>query len=283
MMIQQIDAQTGPAFEATTEYLAVAGGRLAYSDSHSDGRLVIMAPGLGDLRGAYRFLAPALVRAGYRVVTLDLRGHGESSTGWDDYSPEAVGHDMLALIAHLNAGPAVLVGASFAAAAAVWAAAEDPAAVAGLVFCGPSLRDVALSPLQRAMIKLLVGGPWRVRAWNWYYGTLYPTHRPADFAAYRAQLQANLAEAGRFAALTSMLWASKAGVEQRISEVQTPTLVVMGSRDPDFPDPQAEAAWIADHLPATVALIPAAGHYPHAEMPEIVLPELQQFLASLGH
>ncbi|MGH3192240.1 MAG: hypothetical protein ACRDOL_34335 [Streptosporangiaceae bacterium] len=37
---------------------------------------------MGDTRNAYRFLVPPLAAAGYRSAAADLRGHGESSTGW---------------------------------------------------------------------------------------------------------------------------------------------------------------------------------------------------------
>ncbi len=50
-------------------------GTIAYDDSQEDGQVVIMWPGMGALRSEYRYLAPALVEAGYRVVTADLRGH----------------------------------------------------------------------------------------------------------------------------------------------------------------------------------------------------------------
>ena len=40
--------------------------------------LVVLVPGMGDLRACYRFLAPALKEAGYRVACTDLRGHGGS-------------------------------------------------------------------------------------------------------------------------------------------------------------------------------------------------------------
>ena len=49
---------------------------------------------MGDLRSTYRFLTPKLVAAGYRVVSLDVRGHGESSVRWDDYSVGAVAADL---------------------------------------------------------------------------------------------------------------------------------------------------------------------------------------------
>jgi pimeloyl-ACP methyl ester carboxylesterase len=40
--------------------------------------LVVLVPGTSDLRASYRFLAPALKEAGYRVACTDLRGHGDS-------------------------------------------------------------------------------------------------------------------------------------------------------------------------------------------------------------
>ena len=47
-----------------------------------------------------------------------------------------------------------------------------------------------------------------------------------------------------------------------------PTLVVMGTRDPDFDDPASEAATMAGLVGGTTAMIEGAGHYPHAEMPD---------------
>ena len=64
-----------------TEYLDLDGGRIAY-DVTGTGPLVVLSHGIGDRRQAYRFLAPMLAQAGYRVVSADLRGHGESSMGW---------------------------------------------------------------------------------------------------------------------------------------------------------------------------------------------------------
>src|SRR4051794_29001977 len=129
-----------------TEYLERPGGRLAYDDTTGTGPLVVCLPGIGDVRALYRFLGPALVGAGYRVVTADLRGHGESSVNWPDYTVPALGADILALIDHLEAGPAVVVGESVAAAAAIWAAAQAPDKVSALVLPGPSTRDAKLNP-----------------------------------------------------------------------------------------------------------------------------------------
>jgi pimeloyl-ACP methyl ester carboxylesterase len=70
-----------------TEFVDIEGGRIAY-DVTGSGPLVVLSHGIGDRRPVYRFLAPKLAQAGYRVVSADLRGHGESSIGWK--SPDQV-------------------------------------------------------------------------------------------------------------------------------------------------------------------------------------------------
>jgi pimeloyl-ACP methyl ester carboxylesterase len=122
-------------------------------------------------------------------------------------------------------------------------------------------------------------GPWKVRAWEWYYGTLFPTREPADFDAFRAALRANLAEPGRFDAVKAMLFRSDAAIEALLTQVSAPSLVLMGSKDPDWPDPAAEATWIAQQLRGTAEMIEGAGHYPQAEMPEITASLILDFLA----
>lgn len=96
-----------------TSYLMRPEGRIGY-DTGGDGPLVVLVPGMGDLRAAYRFLAPALREAGYRVACTDLRGHGDSSTTFTSYGDAETAGDV-ALIEELG-GPAVIVGSSMAAA-----------------------------------------------------------------------------------------------------------------------------------------------------------------------
>lgn len=264
-------------------FLDLPAGRIAYSDQGS-GSLIVLVPGLGDLKEEYRLLAPRLVEAGYRVVAMDLRGHGNSSTGWPDYTSSAIGSDIVALIDHLDAGPATVIGTSMGAGAAAWAAAEKPEAVSGLVLIGPFVRDVPIAWWKKALFQTVVHtafvGPWGPAAWGMYYASLYPTAKPADFDSYKNGLVANLREEGRMAALQAMLAASKADVETRLADVRAPTLVVMGSKDPDFDDPAAEAATVARLLKGSATMIDGAGHYPHAEMPEKTTSAIAAFLAA---
>jgi pimeloyl-ACP methyl ester carboxylesterase len=77
-----------------------------------------------------------------------------------------------------------------------------------------------------------------------------------------------------------MLAASKADCEGRIDAVKAPTLVVIGTKDPDFksPSPEAEATWLTQRLQGTLVMVEGAGHYPHAEMPMQVGPQIIAFL-----
>ena len=244
--------------------LQTALGSLAYDDTGS-GPLVVCLPGMGDNRTTYRHLVPLLVAGGHRVVTLDPRGQGESDAVWPDYSPEALGADLLELLRHLDAGPALLVTSSYTGATAIWAAAEAPAAVSGLVLSAPFARQM---PKPNPVMRPVIGAIGRFRPlWVAYWSSLFKTRKPDDFAAARTLLSRQLAEPGRMTALRAMLHADKGASSARFPEVSTPALVVMGTRDPDFPAPREEAELIAERLRGRVVMIDGAGHYPHAEYP----------------
>ncbi len=265
-----------------TQFLKQPDGTIAY-DVTGEGPLVICSPSMGDLRSEYRFLAPRLVEAGYQAACLDVRGHGESSTHWPDYSVAGVGSDLLALARSLgasSAAPAMLVGDSMSAGAAVWAAAEAPELVASLVLIDPVVRGEGSLP-QQLLFSALLARPWGPAFWLRYYASLYPSRKPDDFAAYCAGLRANLTRRGRLEALQEMIAASKSASELRLGRVKVPVLVLMGSRDPDFKNPEDEAQWVASHLHGEYKMIEGAGHYPHAEMPEVTAPLVVSFLQAL--
>jgi len=259
-----------------TQYLELEQGKLAFDD-RGEGPLVVCVPSMGDVRQEYRFLAPLLVEAGYRVVTMDLRGLGEASVGWPDYSVAAIGADILALIRHLNAGPALLVGDSMAGGAAVWAAAEAPELIAAVVLMDAFVRDIGSPGLSGLLYRLLFADLWGPAVWGKYYSSLYPTRKPTDWKEYIQQLQRNLGEPGRMRVLRGMILASKRASEERLSKVKAPALVIMGTKDPDFKQPVQEAQFLGSALHAPVHMIEGAGHYPHAEMPEQVAPLLISF------
>jgi pimeloyl-ACP methyl ester carboxylesterase len=212
---------------------------------------------------------------------MDLRGTGESSTTFADYSSRAVGSDVIALARQFGTARATVIGTSMAANSAAWAALVAPELIEKMVLIGGFLRVHAANPVLKPTMNLLFGmRPWGPGMWIRYWRTLFPSRKPADLQTYAAQLQANLSEPGRLEALRAMLnRPDEDAVGSRLTRVTAPSLVVMGTRDPDFKDPTGEANWIAAQLHASVVLVDGAGHYPHAEMPERVGPEIVAFLA----
>lgn len=272
-----------------TEFLEHEGGQLSY-DVTGDGPLVVLSPGMGDLRQSYRFLAPQLARAGYRVATVDMRGHGDSSLGWPSITRTDVAGDLIALIRHLG-GPAVIIGQSLSGGAATIAAAKEPGLVAGIVELNPFTRTqktdlgalLRIGRYRRGGLRLMGTQIFRsLGSWRSYLNVAYPT-KPADWTEYLATLTAKLSEPGRMAEFMKTGKSTPADAQAQLSNVQCPALIIMGAEDPDFPDPGAEGEAIVAALPAglgSVAVIPGAGHYPHAQTPDqvaaLVLPFLEK-------
>ena len=278
-----------------TEFLEVAGGRIAY-DVTGEGPLVVLSHGIGDRRQAYRFLAPMLAQAGYRVASADLRGHGESSMGWksvtdtDAISRTDVAGDLLALIRHLG-GPAVIVGHSISGGAATIAAAMEPELVSGIVEINPFTRTQKLSlgglvrirRYRRGLSRLMGTQIFRsLGLWLRYLDVAYPA-KPADYDDYMTALAAKLREPGRMAEFMKTGKSTPADAGAQLPNIRCAALVVMGSLDPDFADPRAEGDAIVAAMPSglgAVAMVDGAGHYPHAQSPDevaaLVIPFLKE-------
>jgi pimeloyl-ACP methyl ester carboxylesterase len=270
----------------TTTQLTLGSGTIAY-DVLGEGPLVVLAHGMGDSRRSYRFLAPALVAAGYRVANLDLRGCGDSSPGWSGYSRTDVAGDLVALIAHLG-GPAVIVGQSFSGGAATIAAATAPELVAGLVELAPftrtqstDVRGLLTVKRHRVGVTRLAGALLGSRAsWRRYLDLAVPA-KPADWEAELALIDAKLAEPGRMRVLQAMARSTPTDAGEQLARVTCPVLVVEGSADPDWADPRAEGERILAGLPrglGELAVIEGAGHYLHTETPDQVLALVLPFL-----
>ena len=269
-----------------TEYLTIGENTLAY-DVTGAGPLVVLAHGMGDSRHSYRFVAPALVAAGYRVANVDIRGCGESSLGWDDYSRTAIAGDLVAVIRHLG-GPAVIIGQSISGGAATIAAAAAPELITGLIELAPFTRAQSVSIGGLLRVKRHRSGTIRLArtimgslsGWKAYLDLAYPT-KPADWDAELARIDAKQSEPGRMKALQAMCKAKPTDAGEQLGNVRCPVLIVEGSLDPDWPDPRLEGEKIVGDLAqglGELVVLDGAGHYPHAQVPDQVVALALPFL-----
>ena len=266
-----------------THFLDLPDGRLAYDDS-GKGPLIVATPAMLDLRSELRYLVPLLVEAGFRVVTVDQRGMGESSAKWPEYGSLPLALDLIALIRHLDAGPAIIYGTSNGAAAAVYAAAEHPELVAGLVLVAPFVRDGRRSWIQRRLMNIMRIPALTLPIYMSYFPQWEPKRpRAVDFDDHLAKLKANLSEPSRRQVVAAyVLQQTHREAEARLGKVRAPSLVIMGTADVDWPDPLAEAQWIVERLGSELIMLEGAGHHPHVEYPRQIADAVTGFAELLG-
>jgi non-heme chloroperoxidase len=111
-------------------YLETGGGRVYFEDHPSNTSTadaaqqgtLLLVHGWGMSVRCWDPILPALVRDGYRVVSLDHRGCGLSDKDFDDLSIGAIAGDVVALVHHLGLDKVVLNGWSLGGAVVVEAA-----------------------------------------------------------------------------------------------------------------------------------------------------------------
>lgn len=266
-----------------TQFLDLPDGHLAYDDT-GNGPLIVATPAMLDLRSELRYLVPLLVEAGFRVLTVDQRGMGESSATWPEYGSTPLALDLIALIRHLDAGPAIIYGTSNGAAAGVYVAAEQPELVAGLVLVAPFVRDGQRSWIQRRLMNIMRIPALTLPIYMSYFPQWEPRRpRAVDFDDHMAKLKANLSEPSRRKVVAAyVLQQTHREAEARLGRVKAPSLVVMGTADIDWPDPLAEAHWIVERLGSELIVLDGAGHHPHVEYPHEIAAAVTGFAELLS-
>jgi len=271
-----------------TEQLNIDGNTIAY-DVAGEGPLVVLAHGMGDSRHSYRFIAPALVAAGYRVANVDIRGCGDSSLGWNGYSRTDIAGDLVAVVRHLG-GPAVIIGQSISGGAATIAAATAPDLIIGVIELAPFTRKQSVSLGGLLRVKRYRTGSTqlgltmtlrRLSAWKKYLELAYPT-KPADWTSELGRIEAKMSEPGRMKVLQAMCKSAPTDAGAQLVTVTCPVLIIQGGLDPDWADPRSEGEKIIADLPTglgELAVIEGAGHYPHAQTPDEVITLTLPFLA----
>ncbi|TKH06431.1 alpha/beta hydrolase [Peribacillus simplex] len=83
-----------------------------YYEDHGTGKPVVLIHGWPLSGRSWEYQVPALVEAGYRVITYDRRGFGNSSQPWNGYDYDTFATDLHLLLEHLDLQNVTLVGFS---------------------------------------------------------------------------------------------------------------------------------------------------------------------------
>lgn len=274
----------------TERLLTVDGHRVHVEETGPlDGEPVLLVHGFGSSGYTWRFVAPELAAAGYRVVIPDLYGFGWSDRPEEpfDYTPAGQAVMVRLLMDRLGIERAHLVGHSFGGGVALktWEAAPDR--VRSLALVATTLPTISRAPnadfrfyrpLAYLGVRLLGLTRWFVRAAleRSVFDPAFVTDELVD--AYRARLGL-VGPAGRYDSLTRPI--PRERLEITLSEVDAPVLLVWGEDDRLIPIKHGRRA--AGLFPdATLVVYPDTGHLVMEERPERLTGRLLQFLGEHG-
>jgi pimeloyl-ACP methyl ester carboxylesterase len=265
---------------------SIGGVELAYRTAGDAGDdLALLIHGYTGHLGNWALTVPALVDAGYRTLSADNPGHGDSSapTSFEPYALDAVAASLHALAEGLESPPAVVVGHSMGGAIAeeyAVAFRDDVRALvlvgsAGGSFDGRGMVD-DLDTLRAAHAQ---GGMAAV------FDALVAEGRMPEAAETTAERRAFLKREFARTSFAGYEFGNLALRTRRdtlndLATLDVPVLVVHGEHE--SPLLIANSAEIAEAIPgARLETIPGAGHSPQFETPEVFADVLLDFLASI--
>lgn len=219
---------------------------------------------MGDLRSAYRFLIGDLQGRGYRVITMDLLGMSDSTINWRDYSESSIVLDIVSLINQLELKSATLIGNSISADAAV---IMPPSILILFQSCArfPVCPQCAYASLQAVFVQDCPCKALGASVWTAYQSSrLYTSMKHPDMQRYSLSAKAMLRKKGRMKAFQKMAVTNHNKAKGNVEHMNIPAMVIMDSRDPDFPDPKKEFDWLSARTSAKCVMFEGAGHYPQA-------------------
>lgn len=207
------------------------GKEIAYIEE-GDGEPVLLIHGFAS-NFVTNWIGPGWVKtlteAGYRVIALDNRGHGRSFKSHDpeDYYPEKMATDAIALLDHLNIRRAHVKGYSMGAKIAAFVALAQPGRAASLVFGGLGINMVdGVGDWEPVAEALLAEDRESITDKNALAFRVFADQTRSDHKALAACIQTS----------------RKSATREQIRTIEAPALVAVGTRDDigGSPHPLAE-------------------------------------------
>jgi 3-oxoadipate enol-lactonase len=224
-------------------------------DGPPDAPVLVLAGSLGSTVEMWRPQLPALA-APFRVVRIDLRGHGGSPATAGDYRVAELADDVLALLDDLDLGRVDWCGLSLGAMVGMHLASEHPDRIGRLALCCTSAhfpdprvwhdRIAAVDASGTAAIAEAVVARWFTPGWA--------AAHPDTVAEARAMVAGTTDEGYRGCCAALAVWDHR----ERLPAITAPTLVLAGADDLATPvEPHART--IAAGIPgARLEVVPGA-------------------------
>lgn len=207
-----------------------------YRDDNPSGSLtVVLLHGLGVSGNSWILQIPALVEAGFRVITPDMQGFGKSEYTDGQLNVPILSRDVRHLITTLQVSPVYLVGISMGGAVALQTILDEPEIIhqAVLINTFAYLRPESVRSwvyfISRFFAITFLGIPTQARLVSRNLFP-HPSQESLRDGFYTELLLANPR------AYHKMIWALfQFDVRKNLSEIQIPILIISGEKDTTVP------------------------------------------------
>jgi len=269
---------------AYSHFTDIDGVRIHYQEKGT-GTPLVLIHGFTSSTYSWKDVFEPLSKS-FRVITVDLKGFGFSGKPDGDYSRRAQASLVAHLLDHLKIEKAWLCGNSMGGEIALTLALLDPGRVAGLILIDSAGVDVpgsgSLAPgyllvpvVGRVLTAVALRSDKLVRHGlekSFYDQTKVTNERVANY--YRP-LQTR---GGQLAALRARTQADQFPIEEDLSKIKLPTLIIWGAEDQLIPLAAGRKinSLIQD---SKLVILDNCGHLAQEEMPERVVDEVTKFIA----
>lgn len=231
--------------------------------------------------GIWAEQVPPLLSAGWRVLRLDMRGHGGSPAGsGDEYSMSELARDVVAVLDHLDLPTVHFAGLSIGGMIGQTLGLEHRHRLQSLMLCdtAPTTIPGGKAVWDERFAAIFAANslePLADATMNRWLTPDYKSANPQRWAQIRSTV-ATTSVAGYVGGGKAILHFD---VRSRLPSIDVPTLVVWGDEDPGTPP--AGNAFIADHIPnAQRHVFKGARHVPMVEYPDAFSRVMTSWLAS---
>lgn len=258
-------------------YFEHEGCNLHYEE-YGHGAPLVLVHGLGSSTRDWEKQIPVL-SARYRLIVLDVRGHGRSDKPRERYSIGGFSADLGALIDHLDLGAVHLVGWSMGGMICFQLAVNEPARVKSvcIVNSAPEVKvrtpDDCWQWFKRWSLMRLLSLETIGKALG---AKLFPKPEQAELRLEMARRWATNDKRAYLASFDAIVgW----GVQERLAQVACPTLIICA--DHDYTPVALKEAY-AKLLPdARLAVITDSRHATPLDQPERFNQTLLEFLTAI--
>lgn len=246
-------------------------------EEYGRGAPVLLVHGLGSSCQDWEYQVPALSTR-YRVIAVDVRGHGRSDKPRERYTIPAFSADIEALLEHLNIGPVHYVGLSMGAMIGFQLAVDRPDLLKTLtiVNSAPQVKINSAGDAWQYAKRWILARIFSMETIGEGLGkNLFPRPEQADL---RRKIAARWAQNDKRAYLASFDAIVGWGVQQRLARIACPTLVVTADRD--YTPIELKAEYVRLIPNARLQIIANSRHATPLDQPDAFNRALIDFIAA---